>query len=637
MSNRSWTVFICAGLLLCFAAIAWLAVGTKSPAYDEPYHAVSSWLQFHYFDFRLDDEDPPLWQYWASLLNPKDSLKADFTSEIWRTMPRSLEHQWYWGVQTLYRTPGNDPDKLIAHCRMMMLLVAVGLGVLICVWAWQLCGGAAAVVAVFLFCLDPNFLAHSPLMKNDVAFAMSMFALAFVLWKAGQRLTIGRVVWIGLLCVVTLTVKFSGIVAVLLVPLLPGIRAVMPGPWLVFGRVISKRQNRLLIAGGITLFAIVASYAGIWAVYGFRFSPTPERGVYLNLDQITKEIRINAMIARYHGSPPAGVKEDAALPLPARAAVFAEKHRLLPQAFVGGFLFTYANGLVRFAYANGEISAVGWWWYFPFAILVKTPVATLLAVGWAGVIGVRRLLVAATPASPSVQDRPRCDAGVAATGRRWAIFCLVLPVALFLASAMSSNLNIGIRHILSIYPFLFVATGVVAARRWKTRGRNARVAIGFLGLLLVIETFSAYPNFIAYFNSVANNLGGGKLALLGDSNLDWGQDLPLLAQWQKANPEKPLYLCYFGYADPRHYGIRYIPMPGGYHYDTPPHFPSDQPFTRSVVAISASNLQGPPLLFDPKLSELVPYYRKWAARKPIAVLGDSIYLYEYDPAESFRR
>jgi hypothetical protein len=437
-------------------------------------------------------------------------------------------------------------------------------------------------------------------MKNDIAFAMSMFALAFVLWRGGQKLNAENISWIVLLSLVTLTVKFSGFVAVMLVPLLLGLRALMPMPWLVLGKNISRRFHRLLIAGGVTLLAGSISYTGIWAVYGFRFRPTPEKGVYLNLPEIIQQVRKNELIAEYHGSPPPGMLPGDSIPLPARAALFANAHGLLPQAFIAGFLFTYANAIARFAYLCGQISQVGWWWYFPFAILVKTPIATLIAAALAGVFAARA-----------------CFGGRFKDGaRQWTVICLALPVVLFLGSAMSSNLNIGLRHVLSIYPFTFVAIGCVAASAWKKRQGRSRQIIVALGLVLAVESLSAFPNFIPYFNVVASNVPGGKLELLGDSNLDWGQDLPLLAQWQREHPNDTLYLSYFGYADPVYYGIKYIPLPGGYHYDPPPHW--IDPYSRSVIAISASNLQG--FLEDPQL------------RKPIAVLGDSIYLFQYDPA-----
>ena len=605
---------LCGVLLFGFTAVAWFAAQTKSPAYDEPYHAIAAWVQLRQHDFRIDSEDPPLWLYWAALPNGVQALSADFHGSTWQRMPNEVVKQWYWGVQTLYRTPGNDAARFVSRSRGMMLMWGLVLGAVISVWAWRIGGAVAAIVATTLFCFDPNFLAHSPLMKNDVAFALTMFGLAISLWKAGQNLTFKSILAIALMCIATLTVKFSGMVAVLLVPILMTWRSLSPQPWPVLGRSISSRGKRLIAAMAVTLFAASISYLGIWAVYGFRFRPTPAPNVWLNLQELTDQTRIDAMVIRNHGQPVPGSKPDAELSLTAKAAVFANQHGLLPQAFVAGFLFTYANALVRVSYLCRQISAVGWWWYFPFAILVKTPIVTLLATAGAGVLAIRALL------------RGRLKNSAV----RWTAVCLFLPVGLFLASAMSSNLNIGLRHVLGIYPFVFVSIGWAVSVFWQRHGRKLRLAVIGAGLILAAESLSVFPDYIPYFNIIAANTSGGKMALLGDSNLDWGQDLLSLAKWQRDNPQSKLYLSYFGYADPAYYGIKYTPLPGGYHYDPTPHFPD--PYTPSVIAISATNLQG--ILVDPKLRS---FYEFWAKRKPRLILGDSIYLYDYDPASGFQQ
>jgi hypothetical protein len=611
IAGRGVALWICALLLMGFSAMAWLAIQTKSPAYDEPYHAVSAWVQLHQHDYRLDNEDPPLWQYWAALPNGPHALAVDFDGPMWRSLPASVVRQWYWVMHTLYRTPGNDPVVFINRSRVMMLLLAIVLGAMIGYWSWKIGGPVAAIVSIALFSLDPNFLADSALMKNDVVFALSLLLLAWALWKAGQKLTIRIGLLIAGLCIFTLTVKFSGLVAVLLVPVMLALRALLPQPWMVMGRSVASRWRRLGVAMIVFFGSAIISYAGIWAVYGFRFRPTPQPGVYLNMDQLSDQANKSRVAAEYGGYPPPGAFDHLQPVMMVRLVDFANTHGLFPQAYLAGFLFTYDNALIRPAYLCGELSRVGWWWYFPLAILVKTPIATLIAGAITGVIILR-----------SVRRGKLADANL-----QWTALCLAVPFAIFLASAMLSHLNIGIRHVLGLYPFAFIAIGCVAGTLWKRR--NPRLGIMGIIVLLAIESVSVFPNFIPYFNFVAEHMVGG-INLLGDSNLDWGQDLPLLAQWQREHPNDKLYLCYFGYADPAFYGIRYIPLPGGYHYDPPPQFPD--PFSPCVLAISATNLQG--IMLDTQLRK---FYAQWRKRKPMAVLGGSIYLYRYDPTEMVNR
>jgi hypothetical protein len=183
--------------------------------------------------------------------------------------------------------------------------------------------------------------------------------------------------------------------------------------------------------------------------------------------------------------------------------------------------------------------------------------------------------------------------------------------------AMAGNLNIGLRHVFPVLPFVDVAVGVGLAQVWNNR--RLRLVVILLGVGLATETLAAYPDLISFFNVFSGGERGG-IRLLGDSNLDWGQDLPLLAEWQRGHPDVPLYLDYFGTCNPAAYGIRYINVPGGYVYGPAP----GRAELPGVAAVSATKLQG---LFgiDPRYD----FARRFVGRKPVEVLGGTIYLYSY--------
>jgi hypothetical protein len=183
---------------------------------------------------------------------------------------------------------------------------------------------------------------------------------------------------------------------------------------------------------------------------------------------------------------------------------------------------------------------------------------------------------------------------------------------------LRSHLNLGLRHALPLYPFLFLGTALAASYAIRVFGRIAIGAIIVLLLGLAIETTLAFPDYIPFFNTPSSlNFRKGLLAL-ADSNLDWGQDLPALAQWRKEHPEGKLYLCYFGTADPSYYGIDYINIPEGYSYGPPP----QQPREPGYIAISATILQ-----FDHAAAVPGPYSEYWI-KDAVAVLGKSIYIYK---------
>ena len=441
-------------------------------------------------------------------------------------------------------------------------------------------------------------------MKNDVVASLAWLALAWALWDVGRRATAGAVARVVVLAAVPITVKYSGLLAGVLVPVVLLARAVAAESWPVLGRSVVTRSRRLAVAGGITLAAAAFTVLAVWAVYGFRFRSGPAVTDRLDIPQLVDRAVDNEV--KIH---PGQVGPGMAV----RAAVFADEHHLLPEPFVGGFLFTYGQSLVRPAYLLGETSLTGWWYYFPVVMLMKTPTATLAA--------------ALAVALVAVANRRR-----GGTGGRWAAVALAAPVVVYMASALSTHLNIGLRHVLPVYPPLFVAAGwatAAAVRRWT---RGAVVVAGVLFIGLTTETAVAWPHFIPFANApTLVAVDGDRLELFADSNMDWGQDLPLLAAWRRDHRTDPLYLSYFGLADPRAYGIDYIAMPGGYGYDAPP-LRMPEAGRPCWVAVSASLLQST-LYAGPGLDR---YYRHLSRQRPFTILGHSIYLFRLDPLDQMR-
>jgi hypothetical protein len=603
-------------LLGGFYALSVTAARTKSLTFDEPIHLVGALAHVRHADWRINNEDPHAWNYWLALALPESVVRLPLDSPLWREMPARYERQWGFSHDTLYSTPGNDAVAIARTARAMMAVIGVALGGLAAWLAWRIGGPVAGVAAAALFALDPNLAGHAPLVKNDVAMSLVYLALAAVCWQVGRRAAWWSVALLGLLCGLALTVKFSGIVAGPVVAVLLLTRALLGRPWVVLGRTLSTRLTRLAAAVGMGVASLVISYAVVWAAYGFRYAATAD-GTPLNFARLADDVVAYREFGRGRVEPltPA---ELAAAPrdLTTRAVLALNDHKLLPEAWLAGYLYTYGHGLSRVMYILGEVRPTGVWYYFPFAVLVKTPLATLAAIGptaaGAAWFALRRL-----------QTRREHDA------RRfdgtWAALAVAIPALLYTLAALATPMNIGVRHMLPVYPLLYVAAGVLAAR--FVRGRSAvdaatevpagpastsvvprldptRVTVVVLLLgALAVESLTAWPHYIAYFNFAAGGSRGG-IKLLSDSNLDWGQDLPLLAEWQRQNPGVPLYLAYWATSDPAAYGVRYVNLPRGYAVDAgqgnlggyqfgPPAPPFDPDRSWGVVAISATHLQGP--------------------------------------------
>ncbi|HSI36495.1 MAG TPA: hypothetical protein VK986_23120, partial [Tepidisphaeraceae bacterium] len=390
-------------------------------------------------------------------------------------------------------------------------------------------------------------------------------------------------------------------------------------------REVRGRAGKVGVATGLAVGAGVAGYAILWASYGFKFHPSADGRDGWDFAPLMERLAYKDTFRRNPGHEPdpaelARYRPNAMI----RAALWFEQARVLPQTWVYGFVSTYADSLLRRGYLLGKVEIAGRWSYYPCVFAFKTPVGSQLALYgaavMAGALGWRR----AGGAGGAGGDG---GAGGAAHGRGsgWAAACLLLPAGLYTALAMTSSMNLGVRHLLPVYPLLFVAAGWAwsgAVRRWA---RPAWLVIGAVIAAVALESLVAAPNFLSFFNTPSGGERGGT-RLLSDSNLDWGQDLPALAAWQRANSHRRLYLRYFGTARPGYYGIRYALMPGtgpalGQHLDaTGAAAMPDEP---GVLAISATELQG--VYLTPDEAERV---RPLLDRPPTMVLNGTIYLYD---------
>jgi hypothetical protein len=244
----------------------------------------------------------------------------------------------------------------------------------------------------------------------------------------------------------------------------------------------------------------------------------------------------------------------------------------------------------RSAYLLGAHSATGWLWYFPAAILVKTPLPLLLVGGW----GFWRAL-----------RKPRAQAA-------W----LVIPPCGYMVAALASKTQIGYRHILPVYPFLCLWAAVGVADLWR-RGTRGRAAAALAGAWLAVSVIAQHPQHLSYFNELA---GGHGERWLSDSNLDWGQDLPALARELAARGNPVVVLAYFGSGDPAAYGVRYAPVGVVANVDRAGNAVLT-PGAPLWLAVSETNLVGT-YYRDP---ELFSWLR---TRTPAAVPGGSIWLYD---------
>ena len=557
-----------AGVLFAFAIVFMglcvYSYTQKSATWDEPQHLVRGCLGWR-GDDRFDPEHPPLLRLWDAI--PARNLKCDpavidqVPPDDWAGMG-----QFQYAQITLYKM--NDADRLLYRARFMNVLLGVLLGVLVFAWAYEWLGFWPATGTLTLYTFEPNIMAHSSLVTTDLGSTCLIFGTLYFLWRTCRHLSAGNLT--GLIAFFALAI-ISKFTAALLVPIV----CLLLGIW-VCRRTPPTRRAKAGIAAEIIVGLMLVAWLAIWAVYGFRYAPSANPN----------------WLYHFQDSLPFGRE----LPASAKLAAWADAHRLFPNAFSQGFLLGQIKAQTRGAYLAGAINSTGWWYYFPVAFLIKTPVVLLVLLA----------------------------GGLIITGKLWRKFLdtpvfIIGPAVLYVGTAMTVGLNIGVRHILPVYP-LVILLGA-SALAWLLRRDKRTIAWGLAGLigLTGFEFASAYPDPLSFFNILVGGPANGDKYLV-DSNLDWGQDLKGLKRWMDANDVRSINLCYFGTADPAYYNISCTLLPGSLLLNS-----SQMPQLPGYVAISATNLRG--VYFNEQLRQ---FYAPLLTQTPVTKIGQSILIYRIE-------
>ncbi len=551
-SIQRWFVPLCALLLAGMAVVQISSIREESQTFDEAIHVSAGYSYWKTGDFRMNPEHPPL----GKLLNALPLLAMGLEVPTWRQS--WIERlQLPFGAHFLYhnRAPA---DVILFRARLVTIMITLALGAALAWWTRRRFGVSAALLALAFFVFDPNIIAHGRYVTSDVLF--SLFSFLTCVFAAEYLLT-GKhrfLVLTGVSLGLALATKFSAIYLFLALPVL----------WCIHHYKTRKSNFRqgLREAGvviGLATAIVIVVYTPDW----IRLLPKAANGDAPRLAEKIPSTTAPARLAR---------SVSQALDLPELA---------LPLGV--GRLIKH-NQLGHTSYLRGALYEKGCWYYFPIAFAVKAPTALLLALLLAGVILWR------------YAPRPL-------PLEYWA---MLVPGAVYLAIAMSSNLNLGIRHLLPAFPPLFV---LVAAGLVNLSWAGRRVVIGGLMTLLAVESLAIYPHYLAFFNWPSGGPSKGRFWLV-DSNLDWGQDLKRLKRYLDSHGIQEVALHYFGTAPTDYYGIRSVPAPRTSEVGNPPRFDG-------VVAVSVTALHG---------ITVPPEDFAWLRdREPAARIGYSIHIYDF--------
>jgi len=527
---------LAAALLAIMAVALFSGVFLDSDTVDESYHLRAGYAFLKTGVSPRETEHPPLSQVISAL--PLLPLR------LWLKPPAGSstggESRWSSDAAFLYQNRVS-PEVILIAGRIPKVFLTLAFGAVIAWWTRRHFGPAAGLFALALFAFDPNIIAHGHLATTDLAAAFGLFA-GCIAWNAFlERGDMGSALRCGLVTGLAVAVKYSALALpplYFILYLAHGFQqaaANQAPPWRVsLGHLV---KSMVVLSAGI--------FAALYTCYGFQTRPL--------LPPEVTETRFTDMLAANSVTAPLG-RGLLRHPDLARSLDRAAVHTPIPiPSFFRGIVYiSQHNARGHASYFLGLRSGTGgWWYYFPILLQIKSPTGLLLLLllSYAAVFYV---VLSTVPRNAIVT--------ILRTRREW--FVITIPPLLYFLVATTSRINIGIRHILPVYPFLFVW---VAAAVFRSRGRFVPALLRWAGViflgLVAVESAAAFPRYISFFNwPNGGRTEGWKFVV--DSNLDWGQDMKRLGDYLKQRKlAGNVCLATFSEAPPAHFGITAHPIP----------------------------------------------------------------------------
>jgi 4-amino-4-deoxy-L-arabinose transferase-like glycosyltransferase len=437
---------IVALLLVAGAARTAATYHVLSITYDEPTHYSTGLEYLTDHGYRLETQHPPLERAMGALIPYLTGARSSPETRVAPQVPeRQVARELLGKVMQAQFRPDSRTDELLARMRWGVLPFFLVAGLVVYEWTRYSLGKAAAVLATALFTLTPTVLAHAGLATTDIALTACLTAAFLALVRWVETPSPHRALVLGFWTALAVLSKFTALLylpSAALLALVGFVAIARPGMSALAGLARARLATFAL--------AVATGALVIWAGYWFSFGATPWSG---------------------------------GLRMPA------------PQLFDGLKAVLEHNQSGHNAYLLGQVSNSGFWYFFPVALAVKTPIAILLLAGLGLVLCWKRRLP-----------------------RAWTAIAFAVGIV---APAMAGHINIGVRHILPIY----ASFAMLGALGWLELIKPARGRLGLLAAVVLVAWPACagilqHPDYLSYFNELA---GRRPELILADSDLDWGQ------------------------------------------------------------------------------------------------------------------
>ncbi len=390
----------------------------------------------------------------------------------------SVAEAQYFGKILVY-DPANDAERLLFWSRFTQLLLTLATTVFVFFWARQLTGNEwAGLMAAVLWAFNPAALAYGHLAITEPGISLTYAVAIWWFTRTVESPRPRNAFILGALTALALQMKLLALI------LMPSYVALLALLWLRDRKIAPVKQ--LAVWTGLFL-------AGGWVATMVIYFP--------------------------HCGPPPPIDFGQAQELRVPDWFTSLRALLIPGEFAKAVTLKLLHSQVgQDAFLMGHWSKMGWWYYYLVVLWFKTPVPLILLTAVGAVLLLRRLK--AVPYAALVP---------------WA------ATALYLLSALTSKIDIGVRHVMPIYPLLAVGVVDQFARLDRKWWIGAWAGCAWLAAVALF----AYPDFLPYCNVFAGGTANGYQQII-DSNYDWGQDGKRLKQWMADNHVDHIYLDFFG-------------------------------------------------------------------------------------------
>ncbi len=659
-SARTWTPLRLALVVGLILVVQWsLAVRSllsENPTVDEVVHLPAGVTYWQTGTFPLYPHNPPLIKLIAAL----PVLAAEPI-----TAPLYQEPAWGWKEAnkaafahgfSLYNA--DRYFDLFQSARLLMPLFALLGSLVVFEWSRRLYGPWGGLLSLSLWAFCPNILAHSRLVTTDIGATVLGFGATYLFWLYLHNRGWWFAALVGVVLGLAQLAKFSNL-------LLFGIWPIF---WLAHEFLSKEPEGRLrrirqtLAQGGlmVTLCVLVINLGygseglgerlGRFAFTSELLTVDRERAMAPPLEPGQTGVPLQVALAmfrvnRFQNTP----MEALPVPLPRYYVLGFDDQKLEAEGIPNKILLATKDARAALragpegdevtgypVYLDGELRNESWWYYYWMTLLYKVPEGT-----WALVLlAILVLLFGSTRSRAPWADE---------------LSLWVVPLVVLIVMSFGTNIALGLRYVLPIFPYVFVSTGKVAS--WAASLNQNRRRIALFGIVFFLAatltaTSLIHPHYIAYFNWLSGGPTRGSEHLI-DSNLDWGQDLVNLeARLRDEFPGERVGIAYFGQINPEMFNLQgegsgnvslldwFLPpgLPGtiGERPDL-----TASPPVPGLYAVSVSLVKGLPWRVYTRdrwapVSASQDAFRYFDDLEPIGHVGHSIFLYRIEPAEATR-